>query len=333
MAVFAWLLLGPGLAAAQSTPVQAATLQPAIWRTIADVSASLQARETATLAPAQAGLVTAVLFHSGDQVAAGQVLVQLDNQAATAQLALDQAKLTQAERESARTQKLMSIAGASQSALEQAAATAAEARAQVALDQANLAQLQIRAPFAGTLGIRNIDPGDYLTAGQAVVSLTGTGPLRVLFSLPQTQAGGLALGDPFTFNAPTSNGATITATAKLTALSPAQTQATDARDLEGQITGNAAGLVPGMAGVVNIATGQPIPAFAVPSTALNDSTLGPFVFVIAPNNTLSTVYVTIYGSAGANTLVSTNGLTAGERVVALGGFKLSDGAAVSIQAP
>jgi len=312
-------------------PVQAVALQPAVWRTHVQVSATLAARQSATLAAAAAGIVTSVLFQSGQTVTAGQLLVQLGDAPQAAQLALDQARLDQAQRDEARTRKLMSISGASQAALEQAEAAVAEAQAQVSLDQANLAQLRITAPFAGTMGIRDIDAGDYLQAGAAAASITAGGKLRVLFSLPQTDASGVAPGDPFTLTSPAGEGAGVTAAGVVVALSPAQDPATDARAIEGRITGNAAGLLPGMFGVVDIATGAPLPAFAVPSAALNDSAVGPFVFVITKGMTLSTVYVTIYGDSGGDTLVSAAGLAAGERVVALGGFKLTDGQSVTIE--
>ena len=329
-------LLCAAPAFAQTIPVPVATLVPATWRTHIEVPATLAAQHTATLAPALGGIVTGVMFESGQQVAAGQVLVQLENGPQQAQYALDQARLEQALRDLARTQKLMTISGASRSALEQAQATVAEGRAQLALDQANLAQLQITAPFAGTMGIRNLDPGDYAPAGAAIATITASGPLRVLFSVPQTESGGLAPGAPFTLTIPTSGGASFTASGELTALSPAQDTATDARAVEGRVTGDAANLLPGMSGIVDIATGAPLPAFSVPSTALNDSTLGPYLFVLTPaktDDTLSTVYVSIYGSQGDTTLVSPGGLAAGEQIVALGGFKLTDGASVTPESP
>jgi RND family efflux transporter MFP subunit len=220
--------------------------------------------------------------------------------------------------------------------LEQAAALAAEAKAQVSLDEANLAQLQITAPFAGTTGIRKIDTGDYLQAGQAVVTLTATGPLRVLFSVPQTESGNLAPGDPFTLTTPTSSAPRMVSGAVI-ALSPQVNPATNARDIEGRVTANTPGLLSGMFGVVDIATGAPIPAFAIPSTALNDSTIGPFIYVLHPTGpqsfTLSTVYVTIYGGTGNTSLISTSGLSPAAKIVAIGGFKLSDGATVTPQTP
>lgn len=331
-----WSGLGCGLAHAQ-TIVQAATAQPAIWRSRADVAASLAAQQTANLSATLAGTVTGVYFTSGAQVAAGQVLVQLDDGPGEAQLALDQAKLVQAGRDLARTEKLLSINGASTAALELASAELAEAKAQVGLDQANLAQLRITAPFAGVVGIRNIDPGDYLQAGQNVVTLTGTGPLRVLFSVPQTEAGGLALGDDFTLRVPAGTGPAEIAEGQVTALSPQIDAATNARAVEGRIISGGSKMLPGMSGVLDIATGVPLPAFAVPSAALNDSTLGPLVFRLAPGKDgtylAEPVYVTIDGDQSGDTLISTAGLRAGDKVVALGGFKLNAGDSVSLQGP
>ena len=317
------------------SPVQVTTLVPASWRAHVQVSATLQAAEYATLSPALGGIVTGVMFRSGQSVSAGQPLVQLQNGPNVAQLVLDEDKYAQAERDYVRTRKLMAIAGSSQSALDQSATNAEEAKAQISLDEANLSQLQIIAPFAGTLGIRDIDPGDYLTAGQTVVSLTAPGPLRVFFSVPQTEAAGIVPGENFSLEAPGGNRTPTAVQGKVVAVSPGQDPNTDARAVEGRVAENPE-LLPNMYGVVDIATGVPMPAFAVPSAALNDSTLGPFVFVLVPSGkayTLSTVYVTIYGGAGDTDWISPSGLQPGQKIVALGGFQLSDGASVTPAPP
>ncbi|MDE8344660.1 MAG: efflux RND transporter periplasmic adaptor subunit [Acidocella sp.] len=323
-------------AAAQSV-VRATNARAAIWRTQTSVAATVAARQAASLSLARGGIVSAVMFSSGQMVTAGQVLVQLADGPEMAQMALDGAKLEQAQRQLARTRKLIGISGASQSALEQAEAQVDEAQAQMALDKADIGQLQMTAPFAGRLGIRTLDPGDYVQAGQVIVSLTGVGPLRVLFAVPQTESGGLSVGEPFTIAAPVGAGQAVPAKGEITALGPAIAPATDARDVEGVVVGDASGLLPGMVGVVHLATGAPMPALAVPQTALNDSTLGPFVYLLSPAGpgqyAVSPVYVTIYGDAGGQSLISTSGLKAGDKIVAIGGFKLSAGAVVSLQSP
>jgi RND family efflux transporter MFP subunit len=290
-----------------------------VWRTEIQVPAQLMAQQSAQLAAGSAGVVREVLFHSGQSVAAGQVLVQLVDGPARAQGALDAARLAEARRELARTQKLMAIAGSSQSALEAAQAAVTEAQAQLDVDNAMLAQLTIVAPFAGVVGIRRIDPGDYLQAGQTVVALAGQGALRAVFSVPEGDAAGLAVGQNFQLLVP----GFAPAAGTLTALSPLLNAQSAAREVEGSVQG--VGLLAGMDGVVKLATGAPVAAFAVPSSALNDSTLGPYLFAVGANDVISPVYVTIEGNRGADAIVTGAGLSAGQMVVALGGFRLTAG--------
>jgi len=314
-----------------ATPVHAVALRAAVWRPRIELSAEIAAGQSAALAAERPGRVVAVNFSSGETVASGTVLVQLDDAPEAAQLTLDNAKLTEANNALARAQKLITIAGASRAALEQAQADAAEARATVAYDQAVIAQLRIAAPFAGTLGIKNVSAGDYIAQGQVVARLTQASPLRVLFSIPQTEAGGIAVGDAFSFSAP----ALAAASGKITALSPEQNTSTNARDAEGAIT-SPAGLLPGIFGTVTLATGIGEAAFTVPPSALNDSALGPFLYVLDPASggyTLRAVYVTKLGDAGAKTYIAADGLQAGQLVLAIGGFKMTDGASVKLLAP
>ena len=317
--------------------MQAVALRPAFWRASIEVAASVDAEQSAALAAERGGRVVAVLFKSGQNVPAGAVLVQLDDAPEQAQLSLDRARLNEADQTAARTAKLMTIAGASQAALEQAEADEAEARAQVSLDQADLQQLQITAPFAGTLGIRKVAAGDYVQQGQTVAEIAQSAPLRVLFSVPQTQAGGLAVGDPFTLTLPAQDSGTISVAGRLTALAPAVDATTNARDAEGKVNGPETGLLPGMFGSVTLQIGAAQPGFAVPQTALNDDALGRYVFMLTPGKggtyTLRAVYVTPLGSLGGDAVVGGAGLAAGERVVAVGGFNLADGASVTTQTP
>ncbi len=249
----------PGLAVADqsaATPVHAVALRAAVWRASIGLSAQIAAEQSAALAAERPGRVVSVNFSSGQSVAAGTLLVQLDDAPEAAQLALDDAKLTQANNALAREQKLMTIAGASRAALEQAQADAAEARASVAYDQAVISELRIAAPFAGTLGIRNVSAGDYIAQGQVVARITQSSPLRVLFSIPQTEAAGIAVGDAFSFAAPALGQA---AAGAITALSPEVDAATNALDAEGKIPGPPAGLLPGMFGTVTLAAGAGAP--------------------------------------------------------------------------
>lgn len=330
---------GCGLAHAQTAGlprVHAATLKPIIWRMTEQVPAEVDAAQSADLAAERPGQVVAVLYHSGETVAAGTLLVKLNDAPEKAQLALDQAKLAEAGRALARDVKLLKIAGASQASFEQAEADQAEARAQVKLDQAMLAQLDITAPFAGTLGIRKLSAGDYVQAGQVVAQLTQADRLRVLFSVPQTEAGDLKTGDGFTLTVASLPSGSFRFAGRITALSPQFDTATDARAAEGAVEGAAAGLLPGMYGIVTIRTGAPEPAFILPATALNDDTLGRFVYVLDPAGAgfvVRAVYVKELAQSGASAVIGVKALHPGEKVVAEGGFKLDDGARVTLAQP
>lgn len=338
LAMPAALAAGMARADAQSLPaVPSAWLQPASWRMTEQLPATVDAQQSAVLAAERGGEVAAVLYSSGQRVAAGTLLVKLDDAPEAAQLALDQARLLQARQTLARDVKLMKIAGTSEADLEQAQAGMAEAGAQLAVDQATLAQLNITAPFAGTLGIRKISPGDYVQQGQEVAALTQSAPLRVLFSVPQTEAGSLHVGDGFTLAVAALPESEAVITGKITALSPQLDTATNARNVEGVVQDDGAGLLPGMYGVVTLQTGMPMPAFALPATALNDGTLGRYIYVLSAASggtfTAHVVYVNEYAQSGATAFIATAGLQAGARVVAEGGFKLEDGASVTLQAP
>jgi RND family efflux transporter MFP subunit len=315
--------------------VQATALVPTTWRVTEEVPAAVDAEQSAILGAERAGQVVAVLYSSGQAVAAGTLLVQLDDAPEVAQLALDQARLTESQHALARDVKLLQIAGASQAAFEQAQADLAEARAQVALDNAALAQLNIVAPFAGVLGIRKISAGDYIQQGQEVAELTQLHPLRVLFSVPQTEAGDLSIGERFSLKVASLPSDPGSFTGLIRALSPQVDTATNARAVEGVITGDSSALLPGMYGVVTLQTGAPVAAFSLPATALNDDTLGRYVYALSagPNNSfiVHAVYVTEYAQTGSTAVIGASGLSPGEQVVAIGGFKLDDGDTVTLQ--
>jgi multidrug efflux pump subunit AcrA (membrane-fusion protein) len=148
-----------------------------------------------------------------------------------------------------------------------------------------------------------------------------------LFSIPQTEAADVALGDRFSLNPPNSGAG------RISALSPMVDAATNSRAAEGVLSRGGDGLVPGSFATISLMTGAAIPAFAVPATALNDSLLGRYVFVVhaqASGDVLRTVYVSQLASQGNNAVIAAADLKAGDEVVAIGGFKLTDGEAVKI---
>ncbi|MCF3948514.1 efflux RND transporter periplasmic adaptor subunit [Acidiphilium iwatense] len=300
------------------------------YRTTIEVSGQIAAMKSATLAAQRAGVVRAVLFHSGEHVVKDAVLLRMDDAVEQAQVALDRAKRDEAGRTLARDRKLRAIAGVSEAQLETDRAALAEARAQLALDTARADRRTIRAPFAGVLGIRRVSSGDYVALGATITTITQIRPLRVLFAVPETELDGIAPGDGFRFAMPVGGG--LDHDGRITALSPALNGKTRARMVEGRIANTSDALLPGAFGVVSIATGTPVAALRLPATSIDYGPLGSFVYAVDRKGKASVVhavYVHVLSTQGAVATVAAKGLPALGAVVAIGGFKLHDGETIT----
>lgn len=152
-----------------------------------DVAAvgTLRARQSVTLRPEISGRIVALGFRDGERVKAGQLLVQLDDRLQQAQLQQAQAQAVIARTNLQRNRELLAQNFVSQSAVDQSAANLEVAEAQVALAQAQLARTKIVAPFAGVVGIRSVDVGDYVKDGADLVALEDTSSLWVDYRLPE----------------------------------------------------------------------------------------------------------------------------------------------------
>lgn len=152
-----------------------------------DVAAvgTLRARQSVTLRPEISGRIVVLGFRDGERVKAGQLLVQLDDRLQAAQLQQAQAQAAIARTNLQRNRELLAQNFISQSAVDQSAANLEVAESQVALAQAQFARTKIVAPFAGVVGIRSVDVGDYVKDGADLVALEDTSSLWVDYRLPE----------------------------------------------------------------------------------------------------------------------------------------------------
>jgi membrane fusion protein (multidrug efflux system) len=176
----------PTVAVAQAT-VQA-------WQPRMTAVGSARAVNGADLAAEIGGVVDQILFESGQTVPAGTVLVRLRPNDDDAKLAQLQASADLAAVTLARDQRQLAAHGVAQATVDSDAANLKVARAQVAAQQAVIAEKVIRAPFAGRLGVRQIDLGQYIAAGTAIVTLQQLDPMLVDFYLPQQAVGHVNAG-------------------------------------------------------------------------------------------------------------------------------------------
>lgn len=146
---------------------------------------SLRSDESVTLRPEVDGRLARLHFREGEAVKAGDLLVSLDDAIARAELGQARANLDLAEKSYQRAQMLYKRGASNAQAQDEALSQQQAARASLALAQARLDKTQLRAPYDGVLGLRQVSPGDYLSAGQDIVNLEVLDPLKVDFRIPQ----------------------------------------------------------------------------------------------------------------------------------------------------
>ncbi len=159
------------------------------WQPSLRAVGTLRAANGADLAMDAAGLVTAINLKSGQDVKQGQLLLQLRDDDAVAQLQQFQAAAQLSQLTFERARKQLAAQAISQADYDGAAADLKAKQAAVAQQQVVVSKKQLRAPFAGRAGIITISPGDYVSAGTTVVTLQQLDPLLVDFYVPQGELG------------------------------------------------------------------------------------------------------------------------------------------------
>jgi membrane fusion protein (multidrug efflux system) len=165
--------------------VEVAKVQRTSLQDDAQSVGSLRSRQSVMLRPEVAGRVMRLGFQDGAVVRKGQVLVQLDDTLQRAELSQAQAQVSIAEANFKRNQELVAQNFVAQRVLDESAANVQVVQAQLSLAQARLGRMAIVAPFDGTVGLRNVNLGDYVKDGADLVNLEDTGSMLVDFRLPE----------------------------------------------------------------------------------------------------------------------------------------------------
>src|SRR5215831_4362316 len=171
------------------------------WQGNFQAVGTLRAVRGSDIAPELPGVITAIHFQSSQEVEEGAPLVQLNNEADVAKLQSLQAAVELAEANYDRDQKQLAIQAVSQAVVDADAANLKSAKAQVAEQRALVNKKLIRAPFAGRLGVRAVDLGQYVTAGTKLVTLQSLDPIYIDFFAPQKSLGTVAMRQKVTLTA------------------------------------------------------------------------------------------------------------------------------------
>src|SRR5215469_4273514 len=168
--------------------------KPATWPSNLSLIGTASAIQGVTVSADLPGIVDKIHFESGRAVRAGDVLVELDTRQERAQLTQAQSDRDLARITYTREQQLVKEGVVPQAEYDNAFAQQKTTEAKVGEIQATIDRKTIRAPFSGILGIRQVNLGQYLAAGQAIVPLQALNPIYVNFGVPQQQASRVQVG-------------------------------------------------------------------------------------------------------------------------------------------
>ncbi len=325
-------------ASAYQPPPEAVTsvvAQAEIWPATTGVIGTMEAVHGVMVSSDLPGTVTKINFDSGKTVHEGDILVELDTREERAQLASLEAQRDLAKVNYGRMVQLVKDGVISRLEYDQATAQQKQTEANVGQIRATIERKTIRAPFSGTLGIRKVNLGQYLSAGNAVVQLQALNPIYVNFGLPQQALGQVRVGRSLRVTSEDLPGKAFTG--KVTALDSVIDQTTRNVQVQATLANPEGKLQPGMFVQVEVVLGASRTVVPLPASAVSYAPYGDSVFVITDLKDpkghsyrgVRQQFVKLEGSRGDQVAV-VSGLNPGDEVVTSGVFKLRNGAAVQV---
>lgn len=318
---------------AVAVPVAVATEQP--WQSRLPAIGSLKALQGVDLSLEIAGTVKAVLFESGQQVKAGQPLLQLDSDVEKALLGTAEADLGLAQVEHGRGSKLVGDQAISKGDFDKLAAQLKKASATVAQLNASLAKKRILAPFSGTIGIRQVDVGDYLASGKVIATLQDLSSLYVDFNVPEQTLPKLAVGQVAQISVAAYPQQTFDA--KISAINPRVDDATRNVLIRATLPNPDSKLLPGMFASVQVLLPGAKNQVVVPEGAITYTLYGNSVYVVVEKKDAKGESQSVVERRFVETgehrdgyVIISKGLKAGEQVVSGGQLKLNEGTHVAV---
>jgi multidrug efflux system membrane fusion protein len=296
------------------------------------------------------GILSSVEFKEGQHVSKGQVIARIDDRALKAQLAVakgtlahDQAVLSNAQRDLARYRDLVKAGSTSQQTLDTQASLVQQQQGTVAADQGNVQNLDVQlsyctitSPVDGVVGLRLVDPGNYVTTASTtgIVVITQMNPATVVFAVPEDDLGAinqaLARGS-VTVLAYDRNKQSLLATGSLLALDNQVDTSTGTIKVKAQFDDSGNALFPNQFVNARLKADTLSQIAVVPTRAIQHGSKGDFVFVVNGNKA-SLRTIKTGPSTGDVSAVLDNGVKAGEQVITEGADKLDDGSAVKVVA-
>ena len=305
------------------------------WKPEIQAVGSLKPVQGADLSVEVAGIVDEVDFDSGRDVQAGVKLIRLRDADTVAHLNTLQAALNLAQanykRDAAQLQRQL----ISQAAFDQTAANLKSAETQVAEQQAIVNKETLSAPFAGHLGIRAVNPGQYITPGTVVVTLQALDPIYFDFSLPQQTLDKIKVGQSLNVKVDTYPNEMFVG--KIATIDPKVDPATRNVAVRASLPNPDHKLLPGMYASGSIATGDVEHHITLPQTAIIFNPYGNIVYLVkqktddkGKTSMIAQQTVVQTGATRGDQIAVLSGLKEGDQVVSEGQNKLQNGMTITV---
>lgn len=306
------------------------------WETVIGAVGSLVAVQGVEVTAELPGKVVRLAFEPGSRVKAGDLLLQQDTATEQAQLRAAETAASLAKLNLDRYRTLLDKDSVAQAVFDNADAQYRQAVAQVDALRATIAKKTIRAPFAGRLGVRMVNLGQFLKEGTPVVSLQAMDPMYVNFLLPQQELARIKTGLVARVTSDSVPGRVFAGT--LTTINPDVDSATRNVRVQATVANPDEALRPGMFVTLEAVLPQQEQVVVIPATAVSFAPYGDSVFVVSEGKdeksgkggfALRQQFVRL-GSRRGDLVAVSSGLAGGETVVSTGVFKLRNGQAVVV---
>ena len=311
-------------------PVEGVTVSPRALNQVVEAVGSLVANETVVIRPEVAGRISRFGFTEGQPVKAGVVLVQLDDSVQAAQLARAKATLALAQSDYQRRAELLQKQLISQTEFDQTASQLKVAQADVALAEAQLGKMRVRAPFDAVIGVRSVSPGAMVQAGQDLVTLVDVHPIKLDFRIPERYLANVRVQQEVELTLDALPGRTFTG--KVFAIDPQLDEKGRSLILRAQVPNPKNELKPGLFARVALVLASKSDALMVPEQALVPNADGSrTLYRVIDGKVVITPVKT--GVRRNGEVEITDGLNAGDTVITAGHMKVQPGMAVTIIPP
>ena len=305
--------------------VNGVVVNPGEFNNTLSLSGSIEANEQVQITSEVSGIAQNIYFKEGQTVKKGEVLLKINDIELRAQAGATRTRQNLASENERRARLLLQKEAISQEEYDIASADFKTAQAQTQLLNAQIAKTSIRAPFSGTIGLRNISPGTYVTPQTLVTTLVNSSDVKITFSVPEKYASQMKVNSKITF---TVAGDSVKHAATIYALEPAVEASTRTLRMRALAPNTNGKLLPGTFANVILTLDKTANAYVVPTEAIVPVQNGKKVF-ISQNGKAKEVMVET-GTRTDKDIVVLTGLKPGDTVLTTGVLTLKNEAPVKV---